>query len=58
MHGGNYITELKPQETVTIHTAYIVNADELPYLFVDLNAIWGDDYQGTEAQRYVDIRQQ
>ena len=62
MHGGrkgvNYITELKPQETVVIHAGCIVNADELPYLFVDLNAVYGADYyQETAAQRYVDIRQ-
>lgn len=62
MHGGsngvNYITELKPQETVVIHAGHIVNADELPYLFVDLNAVYGADYyQETAAQRYVDIRQ-
>ncbi|SDG19873.1 DUF4367 domain-containing protein [Marvinbryantia formatexigens] len=55
-HGGNYITELKPQETIFIHAAAIINADELPYLFLNLNAVTGNDYYETFSQRYVDIR--
>lgn len=57
-NGGNYITNLQPGETAVVHMGFLVNADELDYLYLDLA-------QGSELAfsdislnvGYVDIRQ-
>ena len=54
---NNYISSLKPGETVTVHIANIVHEDELPYLYLNL---LGTGYEFSEKDLevgYVDIRQ-
>lgn len=56
----NYISELKPGETVVVHMARIMNEDELPYLYLSLSAAGGTGLEFTEdmlEQGFVDIRQ-
>lgn len=50
-NGGNYIDTLAPGETATVHLAWIVNEDELPYLYLNLGS------NGTVGDPLVDIRQ-
>ncbi len=62
VHGGekgnNYIMNLKPGETETVHMAWIVSEEELEYLYLSF-----DTYGGYELSEraleigYVDIRQ-
>lgn len=52
----NYITSLAPGETVTVHLAFLVNEDELPYLFLNPSGTGGlDDYSLSDG--LVDLRQ-
>ncbi|MDO4306716.1 MAG: DUF4367 domain-containing protein [Eubacteriales bacterium] len=56
---NNYISVIKPGETITVHMAQIINEDELKYMYLDLSPSSADS-QFTEqalAQGYVDIRQ-
>lgn len=46
-NGGNYIDVLNPGETVTVHMAWIVNEDELPYLYLN----FGQDGVGEKLVR-------
>ena len=64
VHGGerhnNYITKLGTGETATVHMAWLVPEEELPYLYLDLNTS-GSSFEFSEeslAVGYVDIRQQ
>ncbi|MCI8992757.1 MAG: DUF4367 domain-containing protein [Eubacterium sp.] len=55
----NYISSLQPGETVTLHVAKIVNADELDKMYLSLNTS-GSAYEFSEESLntgYVDIRQ-
>lgn len=57
--GNNYITELKAGETKTVHVGFVVNEDELPYLYLNLNTA-GDTASFSDSalkQGLVDIRQ-
>lgn len=36
-NGSNYIPSIQPGETVTVHLGWIVNEDELGYLYLDLS---------------------
>ncbi len=63
VHGGerhnNYITNLGAGETATVHMAWLVPEEELPYLYLDLNTS-GSGFEFCEeslAVGYVDIRQ-
>ena len=63
VHGGeggnNYISSIQPGETVTVHMAWLVPADELDLLYLNLDTI-SSCYEFSEnALRtgYVDIRQ-
>lgn len=63
VHGGergnNYITSIKPGETVTVHMAWIVPEEELGYLYLNMDT-YGGSYEYSEhslAVGYVDIRQ-
>lgn len=58
-NGTNYISSIQPGETVTIHMAWIVNEDELEYLFLDLSGGNGVNFSQDQAgkQVLVDIRQ-
>lgn len=56
-NGQNYIDALEPGETATVHMAWVVNEDELPYLYLSFT---GDAYNISEEgleTGYVDIRQ-
>lgn len=57
--GNNYISSIQPGETVTVHMAWLVPADELDLLYLNLDTI-SSCYEFSEnALRtgYVDIRQ-
>lgn len=62
VHGGerknNYITNLKPGETASVHMAWLVPEDELEYLYLNLDTT-GSAYFSEDALEtgYVDIRQ-
>ena len=63
VHGGerhnNYITKLGAGETASVHMAWLVPEEELPYLYLDLNTS-GSSFEFSEeslAVGYVDIRQ-
>lgn len=58
-NGTNFISSIQPGETVTIHMAWIVNEDELEYLFLDLSGGNGVNFSQDQAgkQVLVDIRQ-
>lgn len=63
VHGGerhnNYITKLGAGKTETVHMAWLVPEEELPYLYLDLNTS-GSSFEFCEeslAVGYVDIRQ-
>ena len=63
VHGGerhnNYITNLGAGKTATVHMAWLVPEEELPYLYLDLNTS-GSSFEFREeslAVGYVDIRQ-
>lgn len=63
VHGGergnNYIPVIEPGETVTVHLAWVVPEEELPYLYLNLNT-QGDAYAFSDSALetgYVDIRQ-
>lgn len=63
VHGGgrgnNYIPVIEPGETVTVHLAWVVPEEELPYLYLNLNTE-GDAYTFSDSALetgYVDIRQ-
>lgn len=63
VHGGergnNYITSIKPGETVTVHMGWIVQEKELGYLYLNLNPA-GSSYSFDDdslSVGYVDIRQ-
>lgn len=63
VHGGerhnNYITNLGAGKTATVHMAWLVPEEELPYLYLDLNTS-GSSFEFCEeslAVGYVDIRQ-
>lgn len=56
-NGGNYIGEISPGETVTLQMAWIVDEDQLEYLYMAVNSY---TYAFTEEglkTGYVDIRQ-
>lgn len=62
VHGGergnNYIPVIEPGETVTVHLAWVVPEEELPYLYLNLNT-QGDAYTFSDSALetgYVDIR--
>lgn len=57
--GNNYITALKAGETKTVHVGFVVNEDELPYLYLNLNTAGGTAEFSDSAlkQGLVDIRQ-
>ena len=62
VHGGerhnNYITHLKAGETATVHMAWLVPEEELPYLYLNLDS-YGDSYDLCDHSLevgYVDIR--
>lgn len=63
VHGGergnNYISSIQPGETVTVHMAWLVPADELDLLYLNLDTM-GGVYEFSESALeigYVDIRQ-
>ncbi len=63
VHGGergnNYIPSIKPQETATVHMAWLVPEQDLKYLYLNLNN-GGGVYEFNEdslQMGYVDIRQ-
>lgn len=63
VHGGerrnNYIPVIEPGETVTVHLAWVVPEEELPYLYLNLDSE-GDFYSFSDHALeigYVDIRQ-
>lgn len=63
VHGGersnNYIPVIEPGETVTVHLAWVVPEEELPYLYLNLDSE-GDFYSFSDHSLetgYVDIRQ-
>lgn len=41
-NGSNYIPRMKAGETVTVHFAWIVDEDDLPNLYLNINAVDGD----------------
>jgi len=55
-NGSNYITDLSAGETVTVTVAWIVRADEMPYLYLNMEGgsylIYAEDL----ATGYVDFR--
>lgn len=56
-NGSNYITTMEPGETVTVNMGFVVNEDELGYLFFYMD---GGSYEFSESgleTGYVDIRQ-
>ena len=63
VHGGdrgnNYIPVIEPGETVTVHLAWVVPEEELPYLYLNLDTEGGAYiFSDTSlAIGYVDIRQ-
>lgn len=63
VHGGergnNYISSIQPGETVTVHMAWLVPADELDLLYLNLDTISSCYEFDENALRtgYVDIRQ-
>lgn len=63
VHGGernnNYITSIKPGETVTVHMGWIVTEEELDKLYLSLDTYSGPGvFSDTAlAMGYVDIRQ-
>lgn len=63
VHGGasgnNYIPVIEPGETVTVHLAWVVPEEELPYLYLNLNTEGGAYTFSDSALEtgYVDIRQ-
>lgn len=63
VHGGergnNYIPAIEPGETVTVHLAWVVPEEELPYLYLNLDTE-GGAYSFSDSALttgYVDIRQ-
>lgn len=55
----NYISSLKAGETATVHMAFVVTEEELPYLYLNLDG-FGGCYEFTDTgleTGYVDIRQ-
>ena len=55
----NYINSIKPGETATVHTAYVVNENELGMLYLNLNT-YGGTYEFSDSSLdmgLVDIRQ-
>ena len=64
VHGGergnNYIESIKPNETVTVHMAWVVLEEELGTLYLNLDTS-GGCYEFSDSSLeigYVDIRQQ
>jgi hypothetical protein len=56
----NYIEHLEPEETATVHFAWVVNADELNLIYLSLDSLGsGQDVFGDTALEngYVDITQ-
>lgn len=55
-NGENYIDKLEPGETATVHMAWVVNEDELPYLYLGVKGgAYNLSEEGLETG-YVDIR--
>lgn len=55
-NGENYIDKLEPGETAAIHMAWVVNKDELPYLYLGVKGgAYSLSEEGLETG-YVDIR--
>lgn len=63
VHGGergnNYISDIEPGGTVTLHLGWIVPEEELKYLYLNLDPMGGEYCFTEEALEtgYVDIRQ-
>lgn len=62
VHGGerrnNYITNLKPGETETVHMAWIVSEEELEYLYLNFDTTGGYELDESALEiGYVDIRE-
>lgn len=55
-NGTNYIDTLAPGETATVHMAWIVNEDELQYMYLSFRDVLEMSEDGL-AIGYVDIRQ-
>ena len=56
---NNYISSIKPGETVTVHIAKIVNEDELDKMYMSLDTQGGafEFYEEALQIGYIDIRQ-
>lgn len=57
--GNNYVESIKPGETVTVHTAYVVLEENLDDMYLNLDN-YGGCYEFSDtslAMGYVDIRQ-
>lgn len=37
-NGGNYISSIQPGESIQVAMAWIVNENELPYMYLNLNS--------------------
>ncbi|MCD7955027.1 MAG: DUF4367 domain-containing protein [Lachnospiraceae bacterium] len=55
-NGSNYITDLSAGETVTATVAWIVRADEMPYLYLNMEGGSYLIYEEDLATGYVDFR--
>ena len=53
--GKNYIPEIKPGETATVHVGFMVSADELPYLVMSVNNTF-DSTRITDSDAWYDLR--
>lgn len=54
---NNYISSIQPGETVTIHVAWIVHEEDLPYLYLNLRDSGWEFTENALRTGYVDIRQ-
>ncbi len=54
--GSNYITDLLTGETITVTVAWIVRADEMPYLYLNMEGGTYPIYAEELAVGYVDFR--
>ena len=54
LSGKNYLDSLLPEKIKTAHLAYLVDENELPYLYLSFDHLTGENME----EVLVDIRQQ